>query len=75
MKGAESRIQPGNVVFVFKIEAEGEITKVDTSDAEPKYYVRIPVDNDIYIYSKEDLHVFPKQAEENIRREWERLSA
>jgi len=71
----ENRIQPGNVVWVFKIESEGEITKVEANSGETRYYVRIPIDDDVYIYLREDLHVFSKQAEENIRREWKERPA
>jgi len=66
----KSRIQPGNVVYIFKIECEGEITKVEADGSDTRYFVRIPVDDDIFIYRREDLHVFSKTAEENIRREW-----
>ncbi|MGI9545321.1 MAG: TOBE domain-containing protein [Cyclobacteriaceae bacterium] len=66
----ESRIEPGNVVWVFKIGLEGEITKVEAFGRETRYHVRIPSDDDVYVYSREDLHLFPKMAEENIRKEW-----
>lgn len=70
-----SNIQPGKVVFVYKIETEGEVTKVEADDTETRYHVRIPEDDDVYVFSKEELHVFSPQAEENIRREWKRQSA
>ena len=71
----KSNISEGKVVFVFKIEAEGEITKVVDSDTDTRYHVRIPADDDVYIYSREDLHVFSPLAEKNIRREWRRKTA
>lgn len=66
----DSRIEPGNIVWVFKIGIEGEITRVEAFGAETRYHVRIPNDHDTYVYAIEDLHLFSEQAEKNIRKEW-----
>lgn len=58
------------MVWVYKIGCEGEVVRTMVEGHQAKYLVHIPADDDEFVYAEEELFVFGKQAETNIRKEW-----
>ncbi len=61
----------GSIVGVYKTGLAGEVTKVLSHGLMRKYHVKVPVENETYLYAADDLYVFPDLAAKNIRKEWE----
>ncbi len=61
----------GTIVGVYKTGLAGEVTKVISHGLMRKFHVKVPVENETYLYTEEDLYVFPDIAANNIRKEWE----
>ncbi len=66
----ESELQVGKVVWVYKIGCEGEIVNQVWQELQMRYHIRIPAEDETYIYNQDDLFVFGPEAEANIRKEW-----
>jgi len=66
----ESEFQIGKVVWVYKTGCEGEIVNQVHQELQTKYHIRIPAQDEVYVYGPEDLFVFGPEAEANIRKEW-----
>lgn len=66
----ESEYKIGKVVWVFKTGFEGEIINCVLQEQQTKYHIRVPSEDDVFVYGAEDLFVFGPQAERNIRQEW-----
>lgn len=65
-----SELEIGKVVWVYKTGCEGEIVKQVYQELQTKYHIRIPMEDETYVYGPEDLFVFGPEAEANIRKEW-----
>lgn len=60
----------GKIVWVYRTGSEGEIIKTVKVDRQLKYHVRIPSEDEIYMFGSDDLFPFGELAEKNIRKEW-----
>ncbi|MDN5211078.1 hypothetical protein QQ020_03425 [Fulvivirgaceae bacterium BMA12] len=67
----KNQLKVGNVVGIFRTGMVGEVTKVIQNETQVKCHVKIPGEDETYLYSKDDLHLFCEAAEKNIRKEWQ----
>lgn len=66
----KNQLKIGSVVGILRTGMVGEIVKIVNKEAQTKYHVTIPSESETYLYSKQDLHLFPAIGEKNIRNEW-----
>lgn len=66
----KNQLKIGSVVGILKTGMVGEVVKIVNKDTQTKYHVTIPSECETYLYSKQDLHLFPAIGEKNIRNEW-----
>ena len=62
----------GKIVWVYRTGSEGEIIKSVNVDHQTKYHVRVPSEDETFMFGSDDLFVFGDVAQENIRKEWAR---
>jgi|GEM_PF-4034083 len=63
-------IKVGRLVWVFKLGSEGEVVQQVREGTATQYHIRIPSEDETYVYGSEELFVFGPEAEANIRSEW-----
>ena len=66
----DSQFGIGKIVWVYRTGSEGEIIKSVNVDHQTKYHVRVPSENETYMFGSEDLFLFGEVAQDNIRKEW-----
>ena len=66
----DAQLAIGKIVWVYRTGSEGEIIKSVNVDHQTKYHVRVPSEDETYMFGSDDLFVFGDLAQENIRREW-----
>jgi len=60
----------GKIVWVYRTGSEGEIVKTVNVEHQTKYHVRVPSEDETYLFGPDDLFLFPPLGQENIRKEW-----
>jgi len=60
----------GKIVWVYRTGSEGEIIKSVSVDHQIKYHVRVPSEDEVFMFGADDLFVFGPAGQENIRKEW-----
>ena len=60
----------GKIVWVYRTGSEGEIVKSVSVEHQIKYHVRVPSEDETYLFGAEDLFLFPPLGQDNIRKEW-----
>ena len=66
----EDQFSIGKIVWVYRTGSEGEIIKSVKIDHQTKYHVRVPSENETYMFASDDLFLFGDLAQDNIRKEW-----
>jgi hypothetical protein len=66
----DAQFSIGKIVWVYRTGSEGEIIKTVDVDHQTKYHVRVPSENETFMFGSDDLFPFGEMAQDNIRKEW-----